>query len=272
MEKLTITLAQINVDPNQPQKNMDKVERIIQNLASNQLTLPPHLLLLPELWSTGFTPDLQVAADQNKEIIENLIRLSNKFQIIIGGSYIQRNTHRDYTNTLKLILPGIELIPTYDKIHLFSQMNEIDWFQPGKSPSIVNYKNHIIALTICYDLRFPELFRNYSNHQADLCLLPAQWPSKRIDHFTKLIQARAIENQFFFAAVNTVGKIGNTFFGGSSTLIDPLGNPLAQLSNKDEEVRSLTIDLASVKQYRADFPVLSDQTKTDFFPPQSFST
>ncbi len=224
MGKLTITLAQITVQPNQTVKNMEKVELIIKNLASNQLITPPHLILLPELWSTGFTPDLQSAADQNREIVQQITRLSNDFQIMIGGSYIQQNNNSDYTNTLKLILPNCDLIPSYDKIHLFSQMNEIEWFQPGVCPSVVHYEKLVIGCSICYDLRFPELFRNYANHQVDLCLLPAQWPSKRIDHFTKLIQARAIENQFFFVAVNTVGKIGNTYFGGSSMLVDPLGN------------------------------------------------
>jgi predicted amidohydrolase len=270
MANLTITLAQINVQPTKTSKNFEKVAMIIQDLVFNQSIKPPHLILLPELWSSGFTPDLESSARQNEEIIQNIVQMSTDFQVMIGGSYIHKNNQGGYTNTFKLIIPNSTLIPSYDKIHLFSQMNEIDWFQPGKQPSIVDQNKQIFGLSICYDLRFPDLYRNYANHKVELCLLPAQWPSKRIDHFTKLIQARSIENQFFFAGVNTVGKIGNTHFGGSSMITDPYGNPIIQLSATDEEIVTQTIDLNLVKQTRKDFPVLSDQSPTERITPQFF--
>ncbi|MAT44447.1 MAG: hypothetical protein CL609_19100 [Anaerolineaceae bacterium] len=270
MANLTITLAQINIQPENSSKNFEKLLMVIKNLAINQSIKPPHLILLPELWSTGFTPDLDNAAGQNKEIIREVIQLSTEFQIMIGGSYIHRNNSDDYANTFELVIPNATLIPSYEKIHLFSQMNEIVWFTPGKQPSIVYQNNQIFGLSICYDLRFPDLFRNYANHKVELCLLPAQWPSKRIEHFTKLIQARSIENQFFFAGVNTVGKIGNTHFGGSSMITDPNGNPLIQLSTTDEEIVTQTIDLDLVKKTRKNFPVLSDQSPTERITPHFF--
>jgi predicted amidohydrolase len=255
MKKFTITLAQINVQPDQVEKNVEKLESIIHQLSANGLIDPPHLILLPELWSTGFTPNLESAVKQNDEILQTLFQFSSQFNLILGGSYISHTEHHDYTNEFKLILPNSPLIPTYKKIHLFSQMNEVNWFQPGDQPAIVEYHHHRLGLSICYDLRFPNLFLNYGIHQVELCLLPAQWPTKRIDHFTKLIQARAIENQFFFAAVNTVGSIGNTSFGGNSMLVDPKGQPLITLAALEDDIQTISIDLSLVAEQRKAFPV-----------------
>jgi predicted amidohydrolase len=120
------------------------------------------------------------------------------------------------------------------------------------------YGSTKIGLAICYDLRFPELFRAYATNQVELILLVAEWPEKRIDHWNLLIQARAIENQCYVAAVNKTGQSYGESLGGYSAIINPMGEILVQ-GKQSEEVLMAEIDLSDVSKIRRWMPVLMDQ-------------
>ena len=115
------------------------------------------------------------------------------------------------------------------------------------------------GLAICYDLRFPELFRRYAvRDKAKLILICAEWPQARVNHWRALLQARAIENQCFVAATNSCGKTGGTVFGGNSMIIDPWGEIIAE-AGADEALVTGEIDLSEVDRVRQTIPVFEDR-------------
>ena len=146
----------------------------------------------------------------------------------------------------------------YDKIHLFRLMDEHLWMSAGSNTTHADLCDVKTGLAICYDLRFPEIFRHYALNQVNLILIPAEWPIIRIEHWKILLKARAIENQCFIAAVNTVGKSGSNTFGGSSAVIDPWGNVLIEGSQQDESLLNVEIDLSEISKARNTIPVFED--------------
>ena len=249
---ITFSIVQINCAVNQFESNFLKINNFLEKLPITER----HLVVLPELWSSGFTSKLSQAHSKNIEIIESLKSIANSRNLLIAGSYIIHENDR-YYNQLKVIGPGnIELIK-YNKNHLFPQMKEIHYFTKGDELSILEIWGIKIGMAICYDLRFPELFRNYAANKTEICILPAQWPEKRIDHFKTLLQARAIENQMIMISSNVCGKIQNTNFGGHSSIIDHMGKIRAKIINS-ESSSTFQISIDDLRQWRNDFPVLID--------------
>jgi predicted amidohydrolase len=249
---ITFSIVQINCGVNQFESNFLKINNFLEKLPITE----SHLVVLPELWSSGFTDKLSLAHYKNIEIIESLLSIANSRNLLIAGSYIiHENDH--YYNQLKVIGPGNKELTKYNKNHLFPQMQETQFFTKGDELSILEIWGIKIGMAICYDLRFPELFRNYAANKAEICILPAQWPEKRIDHFKTLLQARAIENQMFMISSNVCGKIENTIFGGHSSIIDHMGKIRAKIID-NESSTTLQIRIEDLQQWRKDFPVLID--------------
>jgi len=248
---ITISIIQVECLLNQCEKNYQKVEKIFQDLPVVQ----NHLVILPELWTSGFTDDLENVSHKNKELLARLITLASKTKTVIAGSFIIKD-RENFFNRL-CVVDENKIIGTYDKVHLFPQLNEYKNFQSGNNLSIVSIWGIKIGMAICYDLRFPEIFRKYASHSVEICIIPAQWPLKRIDHYTTLLQARAIENQMSIVSANACGKIYNTEFGGRSSIIDHFGNQKTS-SNRSEEVITSIINIDELYKWRKDFPVLSE--------------
>ena len=144
----------------------------------------------------------------------------------------------------------------YDKRHLFGMMNEGDYFNAGKDRLVIDFKGWKIGPLICYDLRFPVFSRN--NENFDLLIYVANWPVSRIEHWDKLLVARAIENQCYVAAVNRVGQdINGVDFNGHSSLINYNGKLLFRGVDK-EQVKTLTIDKIDLMNCRSKLPFLKD--------------
>ena len=147
----------------------------------------------------------------------------------------------------------------YRKIHLFRLFDEHLWLGEGESPTALDSPWGVTGLSICYDLRFPELFRHYAvKDQAKLILLCAEWPLARVEHWRALLKARAIENQTYVAATNACGETGGTAFGGHSMVIDPWGQVLIE-GGEDEALLSAEIDLDEVDRVRQAIPVFEDR-------------
>ncbi|GAB4577550.1 MAG: carbon-nitrogen family hydrolase [Anaerolineales bacterium] len=259
MTKITLSLAQMHIELGNPEANFEQAAYWVAEAAQRGTDL----ILLPELWSTGYDlenwPRHATALDTG--IFVRVAALAREYQIAIGGSLLEKQHDRAY-NTFVLYDRTGTLTGAYAKIHLFRLMDEHLWLAPGETPRTIQIPtaNTLIptGLGICYDLRFPELWRGYALSGVQVALLPAEWPAARLVHWQTLLRARAIENQMFIAATNNVGDTKGTRFGGHSAVIDPWGETL--IEGKDQEdLLTVQIDLAKVAEVRRRIPIFEDR-------------
>ncbi|WP_414840714.1 carbon-nitrogen family hydrolase [Enterococcus saccharolyticus] len=256
MTKLSLVLLQLDVVFGDPKANRQNVSEWFAkaNLQPNEF------VLLPELWDTGY--DLkrlpEIADREGKTAQAFLAGLAKQYQVFISGGSIARQVADKVFNTTYVVAPTGEILTRYDKVHLFRLMEEEKFLHAGNQLAQTNIADFSVAPFICYDLRFPEWFRKSANEGTDLLVLSAQWPTPRIAHWEKLVQARAIENQCFVAAVNRVGADPNNQFGGHSLVVDPLGNSLLQLDDS-ETIGRVMISQDAVVKTRGQIPVFEDR-------------
>ncbi len=261
MHKLCLALGQVDIVLGDPQANLAKVSQMAADAAGSGADL----ILLPELWSTGY--DLARAGEHASSFDEGIFAdtadLARRNQIHIVGSCLSRLAQDGIGNTAVWFGPGGEILGSYSKVHLFRLMHEEQFLAPGDKLSLVSSPWGKAGLAICYDLRFPELFRKYALAGAKLILLPSEWPNPRMDHWRTLLRARAIENQCFLAACNRVGQSGSDHFFGRSAVIGPWGEMVEEGGEK-EELLLAEIDLDIVDEIRAQIPVFEDR-RTDIY-------
>ncbi len=258
---LTITLAQMDCRLGQSAANFARAETMIAEAASRG----SDLVVLPELWSTAY--DLEHAADHAAPLAHapgeagwfgRLATLARQHGVWLTGSLLEANADGRFYNCMALYSPTGELAAVYRKIHLFRLMEEEVFLAPGQQPTLVDLPWGKTGLAICYDLRFPELFRGYALHGARLMLLPAEWPHPRREHWRTLLRARAIENQCFVAACNRVGSSKGAAFFGASAVIGPWGETLGE-ADESETLLTVTVDLAEADAARQKIPVFADR-------------
>ena len=177
----------------------------------------------------------------------------------VGGSILGRKGGRVY-NQFILLAPQGEVVTTYEKVHLFGLMQEDQHLAPGGQLVTAQVGDVTAGLAICYDLRFPEMYRHYMEAGASVLLLASEWPNPRMEHWRTLLRARAIENQFYVIACNRVGSDANNSFFGHSLVIDPWGEILAEGSDS-EQVIDCQLDLGLVQAARRRLPALQDRRK-----------
>jgi len=171
------------------------------------------------------------------------------------GSLVERDETGRMFNTSVLLGRDGAVLATYRKIHLFG-------FGEGE-PKLMTPGDDIVVqdglgLATCYDLRFPEQFRRLLDAGAEVVLIPAAWPAKRVAHWRLLAQARAVENQSYVVACNTAGEHSGVSMGGGSIVVDPWGAVLAE-AGTGEEVLVVDLDLELVARTRSSFPILADR-------------
>jgi predicted amidohydrolase len=175
------------------------------------------------------------------------------------GSFVERHADGSLTNTAVLLDGEGSTVAVYRKMHLFGfGEGEPKLMSAGREVVVAKTELGTIGLTTCYDLRFPELYRRLVDEGAELVVVPAAWPQARVDHWSVLARARAIENQMVVVAVNTAGTNGGKRMGGRSVVVDARGRVLAE-AGPDEEVLAAEVDLTDVARWRADFPALHDR-------------
>jgi len=163
-----------------------------------------------------------------------------------------------FFNTMALYSPEGRLAASYRKIHLFRLMDEDQYLAAGTAGVMHELPWGCAGLAICYDLRFPELFRRYALEGARLLILPAAWPHPRRMHWRTLLRSRAIENQCFVAACNRVGTTNDVSFFGSAAVIDPWGETLIE-GGETEALLTVRIDLETVEATRNKIPIFADR-------------
>jgi omega-amidase len=250
-----ISLAQMQVQPGRVDVNRQHAVEMIAGAVAHGSSL----ILLPELWSSGY--DLENAvrhADETPDILQELKALAQASGIHIAGSLLEKSPH-GLRNTFFWQIPGADAPISYSKIHLFRLMDEEKWLCAGDRLQQVTAPWGKTGLAICYDLRFPELFRRYALDEARAFGLCAEWPVRRIFHWQTLLRSRAIENQAFVFGVNCVGASGSETFGGRSAVITPWGESLVEGSQTEEELLTVEIDSAQIDEARRFLPVFQDR-------------
>lgn len=238
----------MNVEYGNMQHNIAAAENMIQSAIAQKCDL----VLLPELWSTGFDYyHLDEYAVKNYELITHLQAIADQSRIAISGSFIEKQGSNFYNsfNTLQPDLPRNR----YFKNHLFAMMHEDKYFSPGEGSLPFRSPLGQAGMSVCYDLRFSELFLDLRLHGTEVFLLSAHWPLVRISHWDVLLQARAIENQAYMIAVNSVGQSGKDIYGGHSTVIAPDGEVLFRAPENEEGLYITEIDTGRVKALRDKF-------------------
>lgn len=258
--KLTISLAQMDCRLGDPETNFAHAATLIAEAARRG----SDLVLLPELWSTAYALDAApvLASPLANSALDGgwfgrVAALAAEHRLYVGGSLLEARGGR-YYNCFALYGPDGVLAGAYRKVHLFRLMDEEKYLAPGEEAVALDLPWGKTGLAICYDLRFPELFRRYALAGARLMLLPAEWPHPRRMHWQTLLRARAIENQCFVAACNRVGVTGSAAFFGSSAVIDPWGETLVE-AGETEALLTVAIDLALVDSVRQRIPVFEDR-------------
>ncbi|NWF88534.1 MAG: carbon-nitrogen family hydrolase [Ignavibacteriaceae bacterium] len=215
------------------------------------------LVIFPEMTLTGFTMNAtKMFEDKNSESLKFFSRFSKSKNIHVLAGIIEKNKN-NYFNSLVHFSSNGKLQQTYRKIHPFSFSDEDKYYKKGNNIVITKIKEWRIGLSICYDLRFPELFRLYAKKNVELIVNIANWPINRIEHWRTLLKARAIENQCYVIGVNRVGKDLKLNYNGNSSVFDPMGKEILAAANK-EAIFSTEIDLDYVKEIRERLPFLRD--------------
>jgi len=254
---MRVAAIQFNFDQDEPWDA--RIARILSLVA----TQDAELIVLPELWPNGgFTYENWEPTAQGVDgpLVAELSAVAREKGVTLhAGSFVERAADGCLSNTSLLFDQGGVLLATYRKIHLFGfGEGEPKLMSPGTEVVVAKTDGATIGLTTCYDLRFPELYRQLVDRGADIVTVPAAWPASRIGHWSTLARARAIENQTPVIAVNTVGTHGGKQMGGKSVIVDAQGQVLAEAGTA-EEVITADIDLAAVASWRRDFPVLADR-------------
>lgn len=213
-------------------------------------------IFFPEMSFTGFSMNTLLTSAYAEASLDAVKNFSAENNITIGFGWTEMCEDYLARNHYSLISPCGGIIIDYIKIHPFSYAGENRYFKGGTSLPIADIRDMRIQCTICYDLRFPELFRiNAENIHA--VIVPANWPAKRLQHWSTLLKARAIENQIYIIGVNCIGVQNGLLYSGGSAIISPDGAIISDCGINDG-VYYADICPENVTKIRKDFPVLKD--------------
>jgi len=253
-------LACVQLEPRDDQE----LEPVLRSARRKVLeAAPADLIILPELWSTGY-----FAFDEYAERAQPLdgpivswgqsLALEAETHLHLG-SFLERRPDGSLANTSVVFAPDGSTLAEYRKIHVFGYgSREAELVEEGDSVVVTEVAGTTLGLAICYDLRFPELFRRLVQMGAECIAVPATWPRARRSHWTALLHARAIENLCVVAGCNASGYNCGVEIGGGSLIIDPWGDSLAE-AGPGEMAISAIVDLGEVRKLRAEFPALADR-------------
>lgn len=246
---MKVTILQCDIEWANPSANIDNIEQLIDANGGSDL------YVLPEMFSTGFCTEPEgIAEKSDSDTLRWLRHKSASTGAAIAGSVAVHEAD-GYYNRFYFVKPNGE-VSHYDKRHLFTYGGEHHHFTAGEQRVVVEHCGVRILLEVCYDLRFPIWSRNRGDY--DMILYVASWPSSRIEAWSALLVARAIENQCYVAGVNRVGSDPKCEYSGGSVILDPYGKALARCRDGEECGASADIDMVALESFRAKFPVLDD--------------
>ncbi|WP_372768505.1 amidohydrolase [Lutibacter sp.] len=249
---LKVVIIQANLVWENPiQNRLNFTEKI------NQIKEQVDLIILPEMFTTGFSMQPQKIGDtMHGETVKWMRKIASEKDTAITGSVIIFENNNFY-NRFLFVHPSGE-INFYDKRHLFTLAGEDKVYESGKEKLIVNYKGWKICPLVCYDLRFPVWARNVEAY--DLLIYVANWPKTRIAAWDTLLKARAIENMCYTIGVNRVGVDANNYeYNGHSAALNSLGEQVVETQEKQEETVVFTLDKNHISEIRNKLGFLNDR-------------
>jgi len=258
--QLTVSIVQMDVAQADLERNLERGRAMIAEAAKRG----SDLVCFPEMWTTGlnWNSNRQCAAG-HADVHAALAEQAARHAIWISSPMLRVAADGAMYNSSFLFAPDGTQAAWYDKIHLFSPFHEDRFISAGSSLCVAETPWGPTGLSVCYDLRFPEMFRAYALQGVVLQICSAAFPHSRLDHWRVLVRARAIENQFFMLAVNRagsedLGSAGKVVFGGSSAVIDPWGNTLIE-ADTQECLLTVLLDTSLREQARTAIPVFVDR-------------
>lgn len=258
MSKLTISLAQMTVVAGDISRNTNQFQKMVAEAARRK----SGLVVFPELFITGYVLDKAKnhAHELSKGMFAEISNMATKGNLAITGSVMEKRG-LEVANSMPFFAPNGRMLGVYRKMHLFRLFDEDQYLAPGQSPLVLDLPWGTTGMAICYDLRFPEIFRRYAvKENAKMVIIAAEWPLVRIEHWRALLIARAIENQCYIVACNAAGDTGDTIMGGHSMIIDPWGHIVVE-AGESPQLITADIELDEVENARSKIPVFEDVRK-----------
>jgi omega-amidase len=266
MRKITLSAIQFDIKLGDLKGNLERASTLIEKAARRG----SEIMVLPEMWTLGFDYDAmsKLPPSYLKDTLDLLSDLAVKSRsYIISGTLPEGSEDRVY-NTAFVIDPAGEVVGKYRKVHLFDGMGEKDFFAAGWQEGFCETHLAKLGIAVCYDIRFPELFRQNALHGAEIIFVPAQFPSPRQEHWEVLLRARAIENQLFVVGCNRVGKMKSIEFFGNSMIVGPYGEIIEE-AGEGEEVLTEVIDLEKLYEIRKVLPSITERRPDVYGTPTS---
>jgi len=221
------------------------------------------LVLLPEMFATGFTMNVGVATDSvSKQDQEFLGRTAKELGVYLMGGLVMTGNDGRGRNQAVVYGPSGQEVVRFAKLHPYTPGKEAQHYTAGETIEWFDWAGAKVSPFVCYDLRFPEIFRAATRRGAELLTVIANWPVMRVEHWVTLVRARAIENQAYVVAVNRCGKDPWLEYPGRSLIVDPKGNVVAD-GGSGEGLIEAEIDVEALRVYRKEFPILEDM-RADF--------
>ncbi|MEO7218559.1 MAG: nitrilase-related carbon-nitrogen hydrolase [Gemmatimonadaceae bacterium] len=256
--QLRIALGEYDIGWHDPDTSLDRAARVVSESAA----AGARLVILPEMCTSGFTMDVaNYAEPMNGDRVTRLSHMARSASVwLLAGvpTAVSDSSECIAKNSALVFAPTGELAAVYHKQRLFAYADEQRSYSAGDGPVIVDVDGVRVSPFICYDLRFPELFRRVAE-SVDVIALIASWPAARRTHWDALLQARAIENQCYFVGVNRIGEGGGINYDGGSAAFDPWGAPVIQTALSGAEgTNTVLVSRAEVNRVRNAYPFLAD--------------
>ncbi len=255
---MRIALIQQSIVPGNKQANYDRVQAFVHEAVTISEPVPD-VIILPELWSTGYAlAELHsLASAEGNEEADFLGELARKYNIWFAGGSVAAKTVKGITNRAQIVDRTGHLAATYDKTHLVPMLDEDKYLVAGDTCCVYTIENITFGLAVCYDLRFCEFLRKLALKGAQALIISAEWPLVRLNHWQALLKARAIENQCYVLAANNTA-MGDAPFAGHSQALAPDGSTLSRLGFQ-EGIATVEIDPETVARIRQAVPVFRDR-------------
>lgn len=250
--QLQIALIQTDLIWESPKANRDNIKDIVEDITNNI-----DLIVLPEMFTTGFTMNASVFAETiSGESVSWMKKLAANKQAAVMGSLIITEANKFY-NQLVFVYPNGD-VKSYKKKHTFTLAGEDAVYTAGTERTIIDYKGWSLCPLVCYDLRFPAWARY--NNDYDVLLYVANWPKSRVAAWDSLLQARAIENMSYCVGVNRVGTDAKDHeYSGHSAVYNPLGETISTFVENEIGYRIVTLNKDEVLNTRNKFKFLNDR-------------
>lgn len=263
MSDLIVSFVQASLQWHDPAANRQEFQRHI-----DEISVATDLIVLPEMFTTGFSMDAATLAETMSGPTVTWMRklAAARDAVITGSLIIQEDGH--YYNRLLWVRPDGS-VGQYNKRHLFSMAGEHHVYTPGTERLVEEWRGWRICPLVCYDLRFPVWSRNPLHHPYDLLLYVANWPAARRTAWMTLLRARAMENLAYTMGVNCVGIDGNSLaYAGDSALLDMRGEYLVEVGNQETGI-TRALRRADLEAYRERFPALQDADPFELMPAEA---